>query len=133
VFASRVGTALWARNVRRSFRAVLAAAGLDPAEWTPPELRHSFVSLMSGRGVPIEKITRRVGYPETTTTKTVRAAGGFRLVVTEGNQRGVASTASRVILPLPPAARPPSARAVGLVMTRAPSPPGERPQATTIR
>jgi site-specific recombinase XerD len=71
VFASRVGTALWARKVRRSFRAVLAAAGLDPAEWTPPELRHSFVSLMSGRGVPIEKIARRVGYPETTTTETV--------------------------------------------------------------
>jgi len=71
VFASRVGTALWARNVRRSFRAVLAAAGLDPAEWTPPELRHSFVSLMSGRDVPIEKIARRVGYAETTTTETV--------------------------------------------------------------
>lgn len=44
VLASRVGTALWAGNVRRSFRAVLTAAGLDPAEWTPRELRHSFVS-----------------------------------------------------------------------------------------
>jgi len=47
VFGSRVGTALWARNVRRSLRAVLASAGLDPADWTPRELRHSFVSLMS--------------------------------------------------------------------------------------
>ena len=71
VFASRVGTALWAGNVRRSFRAVLAAAGLDPAVWTPRELRHSFVSLMSDAGVPIEKIARLVGHTGTTTTETV--------------------------------------------------------------
>ena len=44
VFASRNGTALYAGNVRRSFRAVLAAAGLSSADWTPRELRHSFVS-----------------------------------------------------------------------------------------
>jgi integrase len=71
VFASRVGTALWAGNVRRSFRAVLTAAGLDPADWTPRELRHSFVSLMSDAGVPIEKIARLVGHTGTTTTETV--------------------------------------------------------------
>ena len=35
MFASRVGTALWAGNVRRSFRSVLAAADLNPADWTP--------------------------------------------------------------------------------------------------
>jgi integrase len=71
VFASRVGTALWAGNVRRSFRSVLAAAGLDPADWTPRELRHSFVSLMSDAGVPIEKIARLVGHTGTATTETV--------------------------------------------------------------
>jgi integrase len=71
VFASRVGTALWAGNVRRSFRAVLAAAGLDSADWTPRELRHSFVSLMSDAGVPIEKIARLVGHTGTATTETV--------------------------------------------------------------
>ena len=71
VFASRVGTALWAGNVRRSFRLVLAAADLDPADWTPRELRHSFVSLMSDAGVPIEKIARLVGHTGTTTTETV--------------------------------------------------------------
>jgi integrase len=69
--ASRAGTALWAGNVRRSFRAVLATAGLDPADWTPRELRHSFVSLMSDAGVPIEKIARLVGHTGTTTTETV--------------------------------------------------------------
>jgi hypothetical protein len=58
VFASRVGTALYAGNVRRSFRAVLTAAGLNSADWTPRELRHSFVSLLSDAGVPIEKIAR---------------------------------------------------------------------------
>jgi integrase len=71
VFASRVGTPLWAGNVRRSFRAVLAAAGLNSADWTPGELRHSFVSLMSDAGVPIEKIARLVGHTGTTATETV--------------------------------------------------------------
>lgn len=52
VFASRVGPALWAENVRRSFRIVLAAAGLNPAEWTPRALRHMFVSLMSDASCP---------------------------------------------------------------------------------
>ena len=71
VFASRAGTVLWAGNVRRSFRSVLAAADLNPADWTPRELRHSFVSLMSDAGVPIEKIARLVGHTETATTETV--------------------------------------------------------------
>jgi integrase len=51
VFATRAGTALAAGNVRRSFRRVVEAAGLSPAEWTPRELRHSFVSLLSDGGV----------------------------------------------------------------------------------
>ena len=62
---------LYAGNVRRSFRLVLAAAGLNSADWTPRELRHSFVSLMSDAGVPIEKIARLVGHTGTTTTETV--------------------------------------------------------------
>ena len=47
VFASETGTPLDAANVRRGFRRVAAAAGLDAADWTPRELRHSFVSLLS--------------------------------------------------------------------------------------
>jgi integrase len=35
VFATANGTALDAHNVRRSFRRVIAAAGLNPAVWTP--------------------------------------------------------------------------------------------------
>lgn len=47
------------------------AAGLNAADWTPRELRHSFVSLMSDAGLPIEKIARLVGHTGTTTTETV--------------------------------------------------------------
>lgn len=50
VFCSRHGAPLDAANVRRSLRAVVDAAGLDPGNWTPRELRHSFVSLMSAAG-----------------------------------------------------------------------------------
>jgi integrase len=71
VFCSLVGTELDASHVRRSFRRITAAAGLDPADWTPRELRHSFVSIMSDAGVPIERISRLVGHSDTTTTETV--------------------------------------------------------------
>jgi len=71
VFPSRVGTPADASHIRRSFRRVVEAAGLDPAEWTPRELRHSFVSLLSDAGVPIEQISRLVGHTGTTTTETI--------------------------------------------------------------
>jgi integrase len=71
VFCTLVGTALDAANVRRSFRKVVRAAGLNPADWTPRELRHSFVSIMSDAGVPVERISRLVGHSDTTTTETV--------------------------------------------------------------
>jgi integrase len=67
VFPSRVGTTADASHVRRSFRKVVAAAGLDPQEWTPRELRHSLVSLLSDADVPIERISRLVGHSSTTT------------------------------------------------------------------
>jgi integrase len=71
VFPSRVGTPADASHVRRSFRKVVAAAGLDPRDWTPRELRHSFVSLLSDADVPIEQISRLVGHSSTTTTETI--------------------------------------------------------------
>jgi integrase len=66
-----VGTSADASHVRRAFRKVTAAAGLNPADWTPRELRHSFVSLLSDAGVPIEQISRLVGHSGTTTTETI--------------------------------------------------------------
>ncbi|WP_101789150.1 site-specific integrase [Nonomuraea indica] len=71
VFASKVGTELDSHNVRRSFRAVLKKAGLNAQEWTPREMRHSFVSLLSDSGMPIEAISRLVGHRNTTVTETV--------------------------------------------------------------
>lgn len=71
VFCTHFGTPLDAANVRRSFRKVVGTAGLDPAAWTPRELRHSFVSLLSDAGVPTEKIAQLVGHSSTTTTERV--------------------------------------------------------------
>ena len=55
VFASQVGTPLDASHIRRAFKAIARKAGLGE-KWTPRELRHSFVSIMSDSGVPIETI-----------------------------------------------------------------------------
>jgi len=71
VFASQNGTTLDAANVRRGFRRVAAAAGLAAADWTPRELRHSFVSLLSDARVPIEQIARLVGHSGTSVTELV--------------------------------------------------------------
>jgi integrase len=71
VFCTSQGTPLDAANVSRSFRAVCDAAGLDEMAWTPRELRHSFVSLLSDAGVPIEDIARLVGHGSTAVTETV--------------------------------------------------------------
>ena len=71
VFTSRVGTELDAHNMRRAFRLVVKAAGLNPADWTPRELRHSFVSLLSASGVRIEDISRLVGHSGTAVTERV--------------------------------------------------------------
>ncbi|MFI6814741.1 tyrosine recombinase XerC [Nonomuraea sp. NPDC050328] len=62
VFTTRTGGKLSAANVRREFRRVIARAGLVAKDWTPREMRHSFVSLLSAEGVPIEQIARLVGH-----------------------------------------------------------------------
>ena len=71
VFASDVGTRLDAANVRRGFRRILQLAGLEPKDWTPRELRHSFVSLLSDSGLTIEEISRLVGRSDTKVTELV--------------------------------------------------------------
>jgi integrase len=72
VFTTRFGTALDAADVRRDFRAAIAdAPGVDAAEWTPRELRHSFVSLLSDDGVPIEDISRLVGHKSSAVTELI--------------------------------------------------------------
>ncbi|MFC4949033.1 site-specific integrase [Pseudonocardia sp. GCM10023141] len=71
VFPTRAGTEMDAHNVRRAFRAVAKVAGLDASAWTPRELRHSFVSLLSDSGMPLEQIARLLGHSGTTVTERV--------------------------------------------------------------
>jgi integrase len=72
VFASKVGTPLDPSHVRRDFRrAIKTAEGVDPNEWTPRELRHSFVSLLSDEGTPLEEIAQLVGHSGTAVTEAV--------------------------------------------------------------
>ena len=70
IFASAIGTPLDAANVRREFRKITEAAGLGTG-WAPRDLRHTFVSLMSADGVPIEEIARLAGHNRTATTELV--------------------------------------------------------------
>ncbi|MGW6518508.1 site-specific integrase [Streptomyces sp. NPDC054962] len=72
VFSSAVSKPLDAANVRRAFRQALKDVdGIDADEWTPRELRHSFVSLLSDRGVPLEVISQLVGHSGTAVTEEV--------------------------------------------------------------
>lgn len=70
VFCTRTGTELAAGNVRRSFRAITKASGIGE-DWTPRELRHSFVSILSDNGVGIEEIADLVGHQTTVITQKV--------------------------------------------------------------
>src|SRR5215468_4838214 len=70
VFASAVGTPLDDHNVRRQFRKITESAGLG-STWVPRELRHTFVSLLSAHGVPVEAIALLAGHNQTATTELV--------------------------------------------------------------
>jgi integrase len=70
VFCTRAGKPLAAGNVRRSFRAITRAAGIGE-DWTPREMRHTFVSIMSDNDVPIETIADLVGHKGTSVTERV--------------------------------------------------------------
>ncbi len=69
-------------NIRRAFRQITKAAGLGE-DWVPRELHHTFVSIMSAGGVPIEEIARLAGHQQTSTTKLVYRRE-LRPVITTG-------------------------------------------------
>lgn len=72
VFGTDCGEQRSSDNVRRNFRALLRDAGFaDPSQWTPRELRHSFVSILSDHGIPLEKIAQVVGHSSSRTTEKV--------------------------------------------------------------
>jgi integrase len=63
VFTSRHGRPLDSTDVRRDFRTeIRRAPRIDLKTWTTREPRHSFVSLLSDSGGPIEEISRLVGH-----------------------------------------------------------------------
>ncbi|WP_197038942.1 site-specific integrase [Herbidospora cretacea] len=84
VCCTSVGTGLDAANVRRAFRKITQDAGIG-TDWTPRELRHSFVSIMSDQGVPIETIADLVGHAGTSVTEEVYRHQ-LRPVITKGAQ-----------------------------------------------
>ena len=81
-FTTTIGTMLDQHNIRREFRQITQAAGLGD-EWVPRELRHTFVSIMSADGVPIEEIARLAGHQKTSTTELVYRRE-LRPVITAG-------------------------------------------------
>ena len=82
VFTTHQGAALDAGNVRKMFKRVCTEAGAGNG-WAPRELRTSFVSLMSHRGVSTEEIARLVGHASTRTTEVVYRRE-LRPVITTG-------------------------------------------------
>ena len=67
-----------AANVRREFRRALhLVPGLEPTEWTPREMRRSFVSVLSDAGVPLEEISRLVGHSFRARESRMRLRGAF--------------------------------------------------------
>jgi integrase len=82
VFTNHLGAALDAGNVRKMFKRVCEAAGAGDG-WTPRELRTTFVSLLSHRGVSIEEIARLAGHASTRTTEVVYRRE-LRPVITTG-------------------------------------------------
>jgi site-specific recombinase XerD len=82
VFASSIGTPLDRHNVLRESRKITEQAGLG-TDWVPRELRHTFVSLLSSDGMPLEDIADLVGHKGTMTTETV-----YRKVIVPELRRG---------------------------------------------
>ena len=82
MFTNHVGAALDAGNVRKMFKRICTEAGVGD-NWTPRELRTTFVSLMSHQGVSIEEIARLVGHATTRTTEIVYRRE-LRPVITTG-------------------------------------------------
>ena len=70
VFTTALGTQLDAADVRRSLRTICMKAGIGK-EWTPRELRHTFVSLLSDNGMAIDEISRLMDHSSSNVTETV--------------------------------------------------------------
>jgi len=70
VFTDRAGAPRWPQDVCRYLKVLCKRAGIG-GQWTPRELRHTFVSVLSDSGVDIEKIADAVGHVNSTITKVI--------------------------------------------------------------
>jgi integrase len=61
VFTTRGGAALDSAAVRRAMNDIVKAAGI-PGHWSPRELRHTFASILSDNGLPLEEIADLMGH-----------------------------------------------------------------------
>nr|WP_255671968.1 tyrosine-type recombinase/integrase [Glycomyces amatae] len=82
VFGTRNDSVKDAGNVRRYFQTIVEDAEVE-GNWTPRELRHTFVSWMSDQGAAEELIADVVGHKKTSTTRTVYRHQ-LRPVITKG-------------------------------------------------
>ncbi|WP_198667268.1 tyrosine-type recombinase/integrase [Glycomyces dulcitolivorans] len=83
-FGTRYDPVEQAQVIRDQFRAVVAKAGIA-GSWTPRELRHTYVSVLSDRGAPIELIADLVGHKDIATTRGVYRHQ-LKPVIAEGAQ-----------------------------------------------
>ena len=112
VSTTAAGTEMDAANVRRELRRALALVpGLNPDDWTPRELRHSFVSVLSDAGLPVEEISHLVGHRGTTVTELVYRHQ-LRPVVQHHRQASLIQLPPDPLRPGPRPAPPPARRTV---------------------
>jgi integrase len=69
VVATEIGTPVDPSNARRALNQICLTAGIG--HWSPNELRHSFASLMSLCGAPMEEVADAMGHVDTRMTSQV--------------------------------------------------------------
>jgi integrase len=69
VVATEIGTPVDPSNSRRNLNTFCEQAGVG--HWSPNELRHSFASLMSRSGAPMEEVADAMGHVDTRMTSQV--------------------------------------------------------------
>jgi integrase len=69
VVTTEVGTPVDPSNARRTLDRLCSEAGIG--HWNPNALRHSFASLLSLRGAPMEEVADAMGHVDTRMTSRV--------------------------------------------------------------
>lgn len=73
VVVTKTGKLCNARNISRTFDAILTACGIDKNLYSPHSLRHTFVSMLLNKGVDMKIISELVGHEKVSTTYNIYA------------------------------------------------------------